>query len=161
MIALRLVRLIESHADDLSDSLIEKLFNSPRAADMRKVPTAELRARIHEVLRHLSEWLLTKTDDEIERRYIEVGRQRAQQGVSLTDFCWTMVITKEHLWDFLQAQAFLRNPVEIYGEMELLRFMGQFFDRALYYAAEGFEQHLVSQAPELPSATSIASRHAH
>ena len=78
MIALRLVRLIESHADDLSDSLIEKLFNSPRAADMRKVPTAELRARIHEVLHHLSEWLLTKTDDEIERRYIEVGRQRAQ-----------------------------------------------------------------------------------
>jgi hypothetical protein len=161
MIALRLVRLIESHADDLSDSLIERLFNSPRAADMRKVPTAELRARIHEVLHHLSEWLLTKTDDEIERRYIEVGRQRAQQGVSLTDFCWTMVITKEHLWDFLQAQAFLRNPVEIYGEMELLRFMGQFFDRALYYAAEGFEQHLVSQAPGLPSSTSIDSRHAH
>ncbi len=62
--------------------------------------------------------------------------------MSLTDFCWSMVITKEYLWDFLQAQAFLRGPVEIYGEMELLRFMGQFLDHALCYAAKGFEQHV-------------------
>jgi hypothetical protein len=29
-------------------------------------------------------------------------------------------VTKEYLWEFLQKQGFLRSPVELYGEMELL-----------------------------------------
>jgi hypothetical protein len=161
MIALRLVRIIETHSDELTDSLIQKFLASSRTVDMRKVPPAELRARIQEILQHLSEWLLTKTDTEIERRYLELGQQRAAQGVSLTDFCWSMVITKEHLWDFLQAQAFLRGPVEIYGEMELLRFMGQFFDRALCYAARGFEQQVRGQTASVVHTKGHSSHVAH
>jgi hypothetical protein len=57
MIALRLVRLIEHH----SDELVVKIETSSRTADLRKVPINELRGRIQEILRHLSEWLLTKT----------------------------------------------------------------------------------------------------
>lgn len=161
MIALRLVRLIESHSVELTDSLIQKFMTSPRTVDMRKVPPAELRARSYEILQHLSEWLLTKTDAEVERRYLELGKSRAAQGVSLTDFCWVMVITKEHLWDFLQDQAFLRGPVEIYGEMELLRLMGQFFDRALCYAAKGFEEHVPAQATSAVHAKSLTGHASH
>ena len=47
--------------------------------------------------------------------------------------------TKEQIWDFLQQQGFLRGPLEIYGEMELLRLLDQFFDRAVCYVAEGYE----------------------
>jgi hypothetical protein len=161
MIALRLVRLIEGHSEELTESLVQKFLTSSRTADMRKVPPAELRARVHEILQHLSEWLLTKTDIEIERRYRDLGQQRAAQGVSLSDFCWTMVITKESLWDFLQTQAFLRNPVEIYGEMELLRLLGQFFDRALCYAAEGFESHVAAQSPAVTPTRGLTSHTAH
>lgn len=140
MIALRLVHLIENHADQLAQGLIEKLQRSSRTSDLRKVPAEELRGRIHEILNHLSEWLLTKTTADIEQRYREIGARRAAQGVSLSDYCWAMVLTKEHLWDFLQRQGFLRSPVEIYGEMELLRLLDQFFDRALCYATEGYER---------------------
>jgi hypothetical protein len=156
-----LVRIIESHSDELTDSLIQKFLTSSRTTDLRKVPRAELRARVQEILQHLSEWLLTKTDAEIERRYLQLGQQRSAQGVSLTDFCWSMVITKEHLWDFLQEQAFMRSPVEIYGEMELLRLMGQFFDRALCYAAKGFEQQVSGQAASVVHAKGHASHVAH
>ena len=38
----------------------------------------------------------------------------------------------------------LRGPLEIYGEMELLRLMDQFFDRALCYATEGYEKTRVA-----------------
>ena len=50
-------------------------------------------------------------------------------------------MTKEYLWDFLQRQGFLQSPIELYGEMELLRLLDQFFDHALCYASEGFEQY--------------------
>ena len=156
MIALRLVRLIENHSDELAKDLVEKLQTSARTSDMQKVPEAELRSRIHEILEHLEEWLLTKTGSDIEVRYRDLGARRAGQGVSLADFCWAIVLTKEHLWEFLQRQGFLRSPVEIYGELELLRLLDQFFDRALCYATEGYEQH-----SQLPSGAEIhASQHA-
>ena len=145
MISLRLVQLIERHSDELATELVAKLEASSRTSDLHKVPGEELQRRIHEILQHLSEWLLTKTGHDIEQRYFEIGERRASQGVALSDFCWAIAMTKEHLWAFLQRQGFLRGPVEIYGEMELLHLLDQFFDRALCFAAEGYEQYIQQQ----------------
>ncbi len=139
MIALRLVRLIENHSDELAAGLLVKFQHSPRTQDFSKVPAQELRERVHEILHHLSEWLLQKKETDIERRYREIGARRAAQRVSLSDYCWAIVLTKEHIWEFLQRQGFLQSPMEIYGELELLRLLDQFFDRAMYYVTEGYE----------------------
>jgi hypothetical protein len=34
------------------------------------------------------------------------------------------------------------SPIENYGEMELLRLLDQFVDRALCFATEGYEQYV-------------------
>ena len=139
MIAVRLVRLIEQHPDELTEGLLRKFTTSPRTSDLRKVPALELHTRSLEILRNLSDWLLSKSDAEVERRYHEIGALRASQDVSLTHVCWGIVMTKEHVWNFLQREGFLRGALEIYGEMELLRLLDQFFDRAICYCAEGYE----------------------
>src|ERR1700733_4324058 len=139
MIAVRLVRLIETHSDELADGLMNKFQTSSRTGDLRNVPARELRERSLEVMRHLSEWLICKSDAEIERRYREMGHARSIQNVSFADFCWAMVLMKEHIWDFVQRQGFLGGPLEIYGAMELLRMLDQFFERAICYGAEGYE----------------------
>jgi hypothetical protein len=144
MVGLRLVHLIENHSEELVDNLIAKIERSSRTTEMQKVPPEELRARLFEILRHLSEWLLTKTDHEIQQRYFEVGARRAAQGVAASDFCWALVLTKEHLWEFVNRHVFTYTPVELYGEMELLRLLDQFFDRALCYATEGYESAMHS-----------------
>jgi len=48
-------------------------------------------------------------------------------------------VIKEHLWEFLERQVFKRGPVEIYSQMELLRLLDRFLDRALCFATEGYE----------------------
>jgi hypothetical protein len=126
--------------------LLKKFQTSPRTSDLRKVPAQELRNRNCEILRHVSEWLLSKSDGDIARRYSEMGSLRATQAVSLADLYWAIVLTKEHIWDFLQQQGFLRGPLEIYGEMELLRLLDQFFDRAICYVAEGYERASMEKA---------------
>jgi hypothetical protein len=68
MISLRLVQLIERHSDELVSELVTKLEASSRTSDLHKVPAEELRRRIHEILLHLSEWLLIKTGRDIEQR---------------------------------------------------------------------------------------------
>jgi hypothetical protein len=104
--------VIERHSNELAVELVVKLGASPLAADMRKVPVEELRRRIEEILRHLSDWLLDKSGDDIEKRYLEIGERRASQGVALSDFCWSITVTKEHLWEFLQRQGFKRAPLK-------------------------------------------------
>ena len=142
MIALTLVRLIERHSSELAAESVTKLRISPRTTDLRKVPVEELRRHIEEILQHLTEWLITKTGRDIERHFFELGERRASQGVTLSDFCWATAVIKEHLWEFLERQGFKRGPVEVYGEMELLRLLDQFFDRVLCFATEGHEQYI-------------------
>lgn len=141
MIALRLVRLIESHSNQLAESLLQKLQRSSRAADLRKVPAQEVRERTYEVYRNLSDWLLTKTEDDIERVYKPLGRRRAEQGVSLSALCWAIMMIEENLWEFLEMEGMREKPLEILGSLELLRLLDQFFDQAVYYATLGYESY--------------------
>ncbi len=82
MIALRSVRLIEDHSEQLAGRLVTKLQTSSETTGMRKVPLEELRERSHEILRHLSEWLLTKSEADIQQRYFQIGERRAAPGRS-------------------------------------------------------------------------------
>jgi hypothetical protein len=146
VIALRLVRLIEDHSDELVEGLLHKFKISDRTHEMAKVPVQELRERAYEILKNLGDWLLYKKESDIQSRYREIGMRRATQEVPLSDYCWGVVITKEHIWDFLQREGMLRGPLEIYGELELVRLLDQFFDHALCYATEGYERAQTSTA---------------
>jgi len=140
MLAMRLVRLIELHADKLSRGLTQKLENNPHCSDLRKVPREELNARSYEIYRNLSDWLLTKTEHDVERVYGEVGVRRAQQGVAFSHLLYAITATKEELWKFLQDEGVVTKPVELFAEMELFRLLDQFFDKALYHLACAYEQ---------------------
>ena len=148
MIALRFVRLIESHSDLLAENLLRQLQYSGRSADLRKVPEAEIRERVYAIYRNLSEWLLNKTDAEIKNVYMRLGYRRASQGVSMSALCWSIMMTEENLWDFLERQGLRETALEILGNLELLRMLDQFYDRAIYYAIVGYENYLKEQQVE-------------
>ena len=140
MIALRLVHLIEHHSDELAETLTRRLLSDQRTCGIRKVPTAELHQRCHEVYRHLSDWLLAKTEKDIRDVYAGLGARRASQRVPLADLIWALMLTKENLFDFLLRQGVHGSAENIYGELELLRSLDQFFDRAIYHATDGYER---------------------
>jgi hypothetical protein len=146
MIALRLVRLIETHSEELAEGLTQKLLSSDRTRDLRKVPANELHYRCHEIYRNLSEWLLNKTEQDIEVVYKKLGARRASQGVSMAALTWAILLTKEHLWGFLEWEGVHGGLHNVFGELELLRLLDQFFDRALYHATEGYEEAMAQRA---------------
>jgi hypothetical protein len=146
MFSYRLVRLIESHADALAAGLEERAQANSQIAHFREIPAHELRERVYEIYRHLGEWLLGKNELDIEHRYKEIGRRRAQQGVPLSEVIQAIVLTKENLWEFLKSEAVMDRAVEIMGELELLQMLEMFFDRAIYYASVGYEEVAVHGA---------------
>ncbi len=146
MLAYRLVRLIETHSDALAAGLLQKVHSSESTADYRKVPPEELKQRVSEIYRHLGEWLLGKTEFDIKERYREIGARRAQQNVPLSQLVWVIVLTKENLWEYLKQEAGMERPVEVFGELEMLQLLDQFFDRAIFYASAGYEKAHASEA---------------
>jgi len=140
MFSYRLVRLIESHADALAQGLEERVQGSSQVMHFRSIPSHELRDRVYEIYRHLGEWLLGKNELDIEHRYREIGARRAGQGVPLSEVIQAIVLTKENLWEFLKSESVADRAVEIMGELELLQMLEMFFDRAIYYAAVGYEE---------------------
>ena len=139
MFSYRLVRLIESHADELAAGLEKKVQSSSQVTHFRDISANELKERVYEIYRHLGEWLLGKNELDIEQRYREIGVRRAQQNVPLSEVIQAIVLTKENLWEFLKSEAVMDRAVEIMGELELLQMLEMFFDRAIYFAAVGYE----------------------
>ena len=140
MFAVKLIQLIETRSDHLSEGLMHRLKTNDRCIELlRRVPSDELRRRSHEIYHNLNDWLRTKTESEIEERYIGLGMKRCKQGVPYTDFLWAVSTTKEHLWEFMQAEGLFAEPIDLYGEIELLHSLDRFFDRILYFAAVGYE----------------------
>jgi hypothetical protein len=148
MLAYRLVRLIETHSDALASSLLAKVQTSELTHAYRSVPPEELKQRVFEIYRHLGDWLLGKSEFDIEQRYEEIGTRRAHQGVPISELIWCIVLTKENLWEFLRKESVMERPTEVFGELEMLQLLDQFFDRASYYATLGYER--AQAAHEMP-----------
>jgi hypothetical protein len=151
MLAYRLVRLTETHAEELAQGLAKKVRDDPRVASFKEIPAEELKERVFEIYRHLGEWLLGSSKHEIEQRYREIGMRRARQGVPLSQLIQAIVLTKENLWEFLRSEAILDRAVEIVGEIELLQMLEMFFDRAIYYGALGYEEEVVRARRDISS----------
>jgi hypothetical protein len=151
MMLYRLVHLIETHSQALASCLLDRVENSEATPDYENVPREELRERVYGVYSHLGEWLITKDKADLERRYREIGARRACQGVPLSQLMWAIFLTKENLWTFIKKESVLERPVEVFGELEMLELLDQFFDQATYYAAVGYERALPQPTQEIPA----------
>jgi hypothetical protein len=140
MVGLKLVRLIERHAERLAGGMTEQIRAAERTSDFRKVPAKDLQLAAADVYRNLGEWLLQKTEDDIEDRFRTIGSRRAVEGVGRHQFVWALMLTRDHLWRFLEQEGFADNIVALHGEQELRRMLNQFFDRAVYYGILGYDE---------------------
>ena len=135
----RLVHLIETHSQSLATVLVDRVSASDATPDYKNVPTDDLRQVVYEIYRHLGDWLLTKDELDLERRYLRIGAERSRQRVPFSQVAWVIVLVKDNLWEFLKKEAAQERPVEVFGELEMLQLLDRFFDRAIYYAAVGYE----------------------
>jgi len=140
MLSHRFVRLIEDHSDTLAKGLLHKVQRSSRTASYARIAPEELSQRVYEIYRHLGEWLMDKSEADIQQRYTQIGARRAHQHVPLSELIWAIMLTKDNLWEFVLDESYPDRPVEIFGKQELLQLLDQFFDRAIYYAAVGYER---------------------
>jgi hypothetical protein len=139
MLATRLIRLVESHADELVNAAVADLRTNPRTRFFNRVPESELRHRLRDLYTHLGDWVGDRTESRVEAYYSEVGRRRFHDGVPLSDLVFAIMLSKDHLRHYIRLHGLVESIVELYSEEQLYQMTWSFFDRAVYFAVKGYE----------------------
>ncbi len=136
----RLIRSIESNAEEFTESIVKNLQSSPRTESYHKLSYREIYNRCYEVYHNLGRWLWEKSDQAVQARFNELGERRCEQGIPLAEVLWALVLTKDRLLEYLGACGLVDSAVELYQQQEFDRLIGHFFDRAVCYTAAGYER---------------------
>jgi hypothetical protein len=140
MISVRLVAMIEDHAEQLTAGLVDDLLRHPRVSGYHRLSPLELHNRAYDVYHNLSKWVARGSEHEVEATYSDLGRRRYNEGIPLSQVIFALVLTKNHLFDYVKTSGLSDSALDLYLELELVQVVNQFFDKAIYHAAQAFEQ---------------------
>jgi hypothetical protein len=138
MLSDRPIRTIENHAGELARGAVKRLQASPHTRSYHRLSADELHQRLYEVYHDLDRWLLKNADQAIQARYDELGMQRFKEGIPLPEVLWALVLTKDHLREWIGASISVDSALDLFRQQEIYRLIGHFFDRAACYAAEAY-----------------------
>lgn len=140
MLSARLVKMIEDHAEELTRGVLSDLASNHRTPSYHKVSREELHRRAYDVYHNLGRWVGDKTEESVEAAYDSLGRRRFSDGVPLSEVVFALMLTKNHLRDYVRSAGLVGSAVDLYQEEELNLLVGRFFDKAIYYTVRGYEQ---------------------
>jgi hypothetical protein len=140
----RLVHLIEEDAAEMASGLVDQIDRDPYAKGyLDHVPGPELWKRVHEIYRHLGEWLTSSSGSDVERRYREIGARRADQGLPLSQLLYVILATKEFLDTYVRNHhPPLEQPAEVAADLEMELLLEKFYHHAIFFAAVGYEERV-------------------
>jgi hypothetical protein len=139
MLSARLVRMVEDHAEQLSQAVLDEVGSNPLTPSYHSLPREELYRRTYAVFSNLARWLVHETDAVMEAWYGEVGRQRAAESIPLSELIQALTLTRYRLEEYIRSVGLADSALELYQELEIHRLLSRFFDKAIYFAAKGYE----------------------
>ncbi len=131
--------MIEDRAEPLAREVVKDLKSHARTSAYHALAEQDLFRRVYDVYHNLGRWVGAKDDPAIETSYGELGRRRRSEGIPLSQVCYALILTKDHLLTFIRTVGFAGSAVELYQEEELTHLVDRFFDKAIYSTVLGYE----------------------
>lgn len=150
MISARLVELIQNHAPQITQDVVNDLQSNPQTPGFRVVPRLELEARIFEICHHLGDWIGTAAEGAVEAEFEEWGSKRFGQGIPLSQVIYAVIVLKRHLRRYIREHGLIESsfpridgdyvmPMHLISLQDLDGMVSEFFDKALHHLARGYE----------------------
>lgn len=133
-----LVKMIEGHAEELTELMVRKVRESPRMAAYHRFGDHELGARARNVYANLEKWLEESSEGQVEEEYFQLGKLRCQERIPLSQLVWGLLLTRRNLWEFVQLQGW-DTVTDLKSTLGLEILVVRFFDRAILHAVSGYE----------------------
>lgn len=138
MLTYRLVQMIEDHAEELTEGLINDLRSNPRTPHYHQLTHDELHFRTYAVYRNLGHWISQRTDESIAANYRDLAVRRLSEGVPLEEIVFALMATKNHLYSYVRTTGLVDSAIELHQERELRRLIGHFFDNAIFHTVKAY-----------------------
>lgn len=136
----RLVGLIETNAEELTRKWMDIVTTHPDTPTYHKYERDQLHERAFSVYSQLGKWLSdAATKDEIKRIYFTLGQHRRDEGFRLSEVLQALIITRRVLWLKIESDGLLDSAMDMSLAMQLSNRTVLFFDRAMFYTAQGYE----------------------
>jgi len=136
----RLVRLIEKNADELTKKWVDVVRAHPDMPTYRSYDEGKLYERAFSVYSQLGKWLSDETKkEEIRDIYFTLGKERREEGFKLSELFLALAITRRVLWLKIPKTDLLDDVSNLHDGIVLSNNTILFFDRAMFYAAQGYE----------------------
>ena len=156
MLGARLLQLIQAHAGPLTHDVVADLRTNERTATFRQLDPADVEMRVSALFYNLGKWIGDADERVIGAEYEEMGRVRFREGVRISELVCALLISKHHLRRYIRENGLVDFagdriatqelvPVELHSIQELNYQVGEFFDRALYHLARGYESEAAAR----------------
>jgi len=150
MLGARLLQLIQAHAGSLTNEVMMDLRTNERTPSFRRLSPANLESRIGALYSNLGRWIGDADENAVRVEYEDMGRRRFRESVPVSEIVYVLLITKQHLRRYIRDHGLVDFagdrmmpdellPLELHSIQELNYQVGEFFDRALYHLARGYE----------------------
>ena len=137
----KLVELIEENSNHIAGLWMEDVRNNKSTPTYHVFDQELLFHRVFLVISHFGQWLSgSYHGQDIISYYVNLGRERKQEGFGLSEVISALSITKKHIWEFALSRGMWSKTIDIYMILELERRISLFFDKATFYVAQGYEK---------------------
>jgi len=140
MISDRLVQLLESQAERLTNSWVELLRSNENTQTYGVIDDAILIKRIHDVYRKLHLWLdWGVSSEDVARYFMLIGQERQEQDIPLCAVCYAVILARRNLYIHIMEESVPRDSLEMQQVNEFNSRITYFFDKAIYFIIKGYE----------------------
>ena len=139
VLSTNLVRMIESHAEQITSEAVQHIRRDPELPNLKKLPDPELRSWATHILKHLGDWLGATDEKQIASCYEGLGRLRFEEHVPLHESIRNFQMLKNLIVGYVRIQGPRQTTVEVYAGGELEHLLSQFFDKMVYHVVRGYE----------------------
>ncbi len=138
----KFIRLVEDHAEYLTQGWIKEVLNNPSTSGYKSMSKELLGSRIYDVYHRLGNWLLSEDQSyfKIAEHFMDLGKERARENLKVSEVIYALILARVVLWKYVVEQGVIHSSIDLQQAFDFYQKVTNFFDKATYFVAVGFEQ---------------------
>ncbi len=141
MLYRKFITLVEDHAEELTRLWIDEVKKNPATKGYRQFTDENLHDKVYDVYIRLGRLLLEEdpTFKGLAAHYMKLGKDRAAEGLKLSEVIYALILSRVVLWRFVVNQGIINGTLDLQQALEFYHKVTSFFDKATYFVSCGYE----------------------
>ena len=141
MLYQKFIRLVEDHAEQLTQTWLNEVKKNPSTQSYKKLSDEELSRRIYDVYLRFGNWVMQNEplDKKGAEHFMKLGKERASENIQLSEVIYALILAQVVMWKHISDQGIITSAFDYQQALEFYKIVTSFFDKAVYFVAVGYE----------------------